>query len=52
MKYARIILNLSGVAFLVRPLFTNKMTNVMHGTGLASEVVGIILTISLSKMEK
>ncbi len=51
-KYAGIILTIIGVAFLVIPFFTNTMTNVMLGTGLAIEVVGIILTIILGKMEK
>ena len=51
-KYAGIILTIIGVAFLVIPFFTNTMTNVMLGTGLAIEVVGIILTFILGQMTK
>lgn len=51
-KYAGIIVVIIGVAIIAVPFFTNSLSNGVLATGLIFEVVGILLTIILGRLEK
>ena len=51
-KYAGILVLIIDVAIIAIPFFANAMSNGLVATGLSLQIIGILLTIILGRLQK